>query len=151
MRRATNRSGRVLLINPTYKPPSGSPPGGAIEHDESPRTAATREIAEEFGLHTTGRLLALDYVPTDPDPDPDPDRGRTEGMVVCSTAAPSPTPPSPTPPSSGSPRTSCRTTRSSSPRSHRYLPALQTRRAIAALQASATGHAAYLENGHQPS
>lgn len=115
--------------------------GGAVEHDESPHTAATREIAEELGIHRTpGWLLALDYVPADPA------RGRTEGMIVVFDGG---TITDPTilrlPPDELSDHAFVEPAQL-----HRYLPALQTRRAIAALHASATGHTAYLENGHQP-
>jgi 8-oxo-dGTP pyrophosphatase MutT (NUDIX family) len=63
----------VLVVNPTYKP-RWELPGGAVEEDESPDTAAVREIAEELGIErTVGRLLTVDYVPADPS------RARTEG------------------------------------------------------------------------
>jgi 8-oxo-dGTP pyrophosphatase MutT (NUDIX family) len=45
----TDRQGRVLVVNPTYKP-RWELPGGAGEEDESPGTAAVREIAEELGI-----------------------------------------------------------------------------------------------------
>ncbi len=136
----TDPAGKVLLVNPTYKA-QWELPGGAVEHDESPHTAATREIAEELGIHRTpGRLLALDYVPADPA------RGRTEGMIVVFDGG---TISDPTilrlPPDELSDHAFVEPAQL-----HRYLPALQTRRAIAALHASATGHTAYLENGHQP-
>jgi 8-oxo-dGTP diphosphatase len=55
--------GRVLIVNPVYKP-TWDLPGGAAEADESPRAACRREVAEELGLdRPPGRLLAVDWVP----------------------------------------------------------------------------------------
>lgn len=55
--------GRVLLVNPTYKP-QWEIPGGRVEADETPRTACAREVNEELGLDIRpGRLLSLDYLP----------------------------------------------------------------------------------------
>jgi len=55
--------GRLLLVNPVYKP-VWDLPGGAAEADESPRAACRREVAEELGLdRPPGRLLAVDWVP----------------------------------------------------------------------------------------
>ncbi|MFA7765968.1 NUDIX domain-containing protein [Streptomyces sp. NPDC048723] len=56
--------GRVLLVEPNYRE-GWALPGGTIEsdQDESPRTAARRESAEEIGLDLPlGRLLAVDWV-----------------------------------------------------------------------------------------
>jgi len=65
---------RLLLVQPTYKP-DWELPGGCVNSDESPRTAAIREIKEELGLTVTpGRLLGVDWVP--------PRQGRTEGMMT---------------------------------------------------------------------
>lgn len=59
----TDEAGRVLLVDPTYKP-DWDMPGGMAEANEPPRAAAERELREELGLHvTTGRLLVLDWVP----------------------------------------------------------------------------------------
>ncbi len=67
-------TGRVLLVEPTYKP-YWEIPGGAVEAGESPRDAAARELKEELGLSCpVGRLLAVDWVPPRPD--------RTEGLMV---------------------------------------------------------------------
>ena len=55
--------GRVLIVNPVYKP-VWDLPGGAVEADESPNAACRREVAEELGLdRPTGRVLAVDSVP----------------------------------------------------------------------------------------
>ncbi|MER6444643.1 NUDIX hydrolase [Streptomyces venezuelae] len=56
--------GRVLLVEPNYRE-GWALPGGTIEsdQDESPRTAARRESAEEIGLDLPlGRLLVVDWV-----------------------------------------------------------------------------------------
>lgn len=55
--------GRVLVVNPVYKP-VWDLPGGAVEADESPHAACRREVAEELGLdRPPGRVLAVDWVP----------------------------------------------------------------------------------------
>ncbi|MET7520436.1 NUDIX hydrolase [Streptomyces sp. NPDC005480] len=54
--------GRVLLVNPTYKP-DWDLPGGMAEANEPPEEAACRELAEELGLTVTVlRLLVVDWV-----------------------------------------------------------------------------------------
>lgn len=66
-------SDRVLLVEPSYKP-NWEIPGGAVEADESPWTAASRELAEELGwVRPLGRLLVVDYVR--------PQDSRPEGVV----------------------------------------------------------------------
>lgn len=66
-------SGRVLLVEPTYKD-YWEVPGGCVEADESPYDAAVREAKEELGLSITPRrLLVVDWVPPRPD--------RTEGVI----------------------------------------------------------------------
>ncbi len=52
--------GRVLLVEPSYKP-NWEIPGGAVEADESPWATATRELIEELGWdRPLGRLLVVD-------------------------------------------------------------------------------------------
>jgi 8-oxo-dGTP pyrophosphatase MutT (NUDIX family) len=66
-------TGRVLLVEPTYKDP-WEIPGGSVDADESPYDAAVREVQEELGLFVEpGRLLVVDWVPSQP--------GRTEGVM----------------------------------------------------------------------
>ncbi len=56
-----NARQQVLLVNPTYKP-TWELPGGAVEHDESPRDAARREVGEELGLNIdVGPMICIDY------------------------------------------------------------------------------------------
>ena len=51
----TDPEGRVLLVEPTYKP-TWEIPGGTVELNESPFAAAAREVKEELGLdHFEGR------------------------------------------------------------------------------------------------
>lgn len=58
-----DEQGRILLVNPTYKP-YWDLPGGMAEANESPRAAAERELREELGLTIkVGRLLTLDWQP----------------------------------------------------------------------------------------
>lgn len=53
--------GRVLLVNPTYKP-GWEIPGGVVEHNESPAEACRREVAEELGIDVDiGKLMCVDY------------------------------------------------------------------------------------------
>jgi 8-oxo-dGTP diphosphatase len=59
-------SGRVLLVKPTYKA-TWEVPGGMVEADESPRSAAAREVLEELGLDgIVGRLLVQQWTPAGP-------------------------------------------------------------------------------------
>lgn len=70
----TDDAGRVLVVEPTYKP-RWELPGGAVEGDESPWQAAAREVAEELGVESRpGRILVIDYVPADTE--------RTEGVIT---------------------------------------------------------------------
>jgi ADP-ribose pyrophosphatase YjhB (NUDIX family) len=55
--------GRVLLVEPVYKP-VWDLPGGAVEDDESPLEGCRRELLEELGLEIPVlRLLVVDWVP----------------------------------------------------------------------------------------
>jgi 8-oxo-dGTP pyrophosphatase MutT (NUDIX family) len=55
--------GRVLLLEPAYKP-YWDLPGGTVEAGESPWVTAAREVREETGLdRPAGRLLVVDHVP----------------------------------------------------------------------------------------
>ena len=57
-----NAAGKLLLVNPTYKPP-WEIPGGMVEADEAPLAACRREIQEEIGLTITpGMLLSVGYL-----------------------------------------------------------------------------------------
>lgn len=68
-----DNTGRVLLVEPSYKP-NWEIPGGAVEADESPWATATRELVEELGWdHPLGRLLVVDFVR--------PQDSRPEGVV----------------------------------------------------------------------
>jgi ADP-ribose pyrophosphatase YjhB (NUDIX family) len=58
-----DRRGRILFLEPTYKPTLDIP-GGIAEYDESPYDACVREVQEEIGLELEiGPLLVVDWVP----------------------------------------------------------------------------------------
>jgi 8-oxo-dGTP pyrophosphatase MutT (NUDIX family) len=58
-----DEAGRVLLVNPTYKP-GWEIPGGYLHPGETPSEGAARELKEELGLTTPiGRLLIADWAP----------------------------------------------------------------------------------------
>ena len=58
-----DEEGRILLVDPVYKP-DWDLPGGMAEANESPLDAAIREVREELGIEWTGgRLLVVDWVP----------------------------------------------------------------------------------------
>lgn len=66
--------GRVLLVQPTYKP-MWEVPGGIVEAGESPAAAAAREAREELGIDLEiGRLLVVDWLPVRPP--------KTEGVMM---------------------------------------------------------------------
>jgi 8-oxo-dGTP diphosphatase len=55
-------AGRILLVDPRYKP-DWDLPGGMAEANESPLDAAKREVREELGIeYDGGRLLVVDWV-----------------------------------------------------------------------------------------
>ena len=59
----TDRAGRLLVVKPNYRDDGWSIPGGIVEHGEPPHVAASREVAEELGLHIpAGDLLVVDWV-----------------------------------------------------------------------------------------
>jgi ADP-ribose pyrophosphatase YjhB (NUDIX family) len=69
-----DEAGRVLLVEPTYKP-NWEIPGGAVEQEESPPAACHRELVEEIGLdRPVGRVLAVDWVPSRQE--------RPEGLIL---------------------------------------------------------------------
>lgn len=56
-----DRDGRILVVDPTYKP-AWEIPGGMVEVDESPSEAAGREAEEELGRRfEVGELLVVAY------------------------------------------------------------------------------------------
>lgn len=58
-----DEAGRILLVNPNYKP-RWDLPGGMAEANESPIDTLTRELREELGLSLQNhRLLCVDWVP----------------------------------------------------------------------------------------
>jgi ADP-ribose pyrophosphatase YjhB (NUDIX family) len=58
-----DEAGRLLLVDPGYKP-NWDLPGGMVEANEPPIQAAQRELHEELALQTPiGRLLYLEWVP----------------------------------------------------------------------------------------
>jgi 8-oxo-dGTP pyrophosphatase MutT (NUDIX family) len=56
---------RVLLVETSYKT-EWDIPGGTVDAGEAPWRTARREVAEELGLdRPLGRLLVIDYIPTE--------------------------------------------------------------------------------------
>jgi 8-oxo-dGTP pyrophosphatase MutT (NUDIX family) len=57
-----DEQGRLLLVNPSYKP-DWDLPGGMAEANEPPIEAAARELREELGLEPAiGAFLAVDWI-----------------------------------------------------------------------------------------
>lgn len=57
-----DETGRILLVDPSYKP-DWDLPGGMAEANEPPLDAAIREVREELGLdYRGGQLLVVDWV-----------------------------------------------------------------------------------------
>lgn len=59
-----DEAGRILLVEPAYKP-TWEIPGGVVELNESPREAALREVTEELGLSLEPeslRLCGIEYM-----------------------------------------------------------------------------------------
>jgi ADP-ribose pyrophosphatase YjhB (NUDIX family) len=57
-----DNSGRILLVDPTYKP-DWDLPGGMAEANEPPAEAARRELREELGLEPNlSDLLCVDWI-----------------------------------------------------------------------------------------
>lgn len=58
-----DHAGRILLVDPRYKP-DWDTPGGMAEANEPPHEAIIRELKEELGLEIkVGPLLCVDWVP----------------------------------------------------------------------------------------
>lgn len=56
-------AGRILLVDPGYKP-DWDLPGGMAELNEPPASALQREISEELGIDLeVGAMLCVDWVP----------------------------------------------------------------------------------------
>jgi ADP-ribose pyrophosphatase YjhB (NUDIX family) len=64
-----DEAGGIMMVRPTYKP-YWDIPGGYVEPGESPRAACMREVREELGIAPRiGRLLVVDWAPTDDEGD----------------------------------------------------------------------------------
>lgn len=60
----TDRQGRIVVVNPSYKD-GWDLPGGMAEEGEEPHAAAVREVGEEIGLEVRiGRMLVCDAAPS---------------------------------------------------------------------------------------
>jgi ADP-ribose pyrophosphatase YjhB (NUDIX family)/DNA-binding transcriptional MerR regulator len=128
--------GRILLVEPTYRP-FWLLPGAVVGADESPHSAAARALHAELGLSIKpGRLLVVDWVPAG--------RDRIEGLLFVYNGA------------TLSPEQSAAITLPAELRSwawctdddlHHRLPTHMLRRTRAALQARAAGTTLYLEEG----
>lgn len=59
-----DEGGRVMLVQPSYKPQLDIP-GGCVEPGETPYAACVREVGEELGIQPPiGRLLVADWAPS---------------------------------------------------------------------------------------
>jgi DNA-binding transcriptional MerR regulator/ADP-ribose pyrophosphatase YjhB (NUDIX family) len=129
--------GRILLVEPTYRP-FWLLPGAVVGADESPCSAAARAIHHELGLSIKpGRLLVVDWVP--------PGRDRIEGLLFVYNGA-----------TLSAEQAAAITLPPAELRSwawctdddlHDRLPAHMLRRTRAALGARAAGTTLYLEEG----
>ena len=135
----TDAHDQVLVVKPTYKE-AWELPGGAVEEDESPREAAAREVREELHLDCVpGQVLALDYVSAAAS------SVGTEGLVVVfdgGTLSEDP---------AGLQLAADELSEAmfaDAVARQQHLPALQARRAAAALAARASRRTVYLEDGH---
>ncbi|MFE6025629.1 NUDIX domain-containing protein [Streptomyces niveus] len=64
-----DEAGHVLLVEPTYKDYRDIP-GGYVEQGESPLQTCVREVREELDITPPiGRLLAMDWAPSDAEGD----------------------------------------------------------------------------------
>ncbi|MFF5090719.1 NUDIX domain-containing protein [Streptomyces niveus] len=64
-----NEAGHVLLVEPTYKDYRDIP-GGYVQQGESPLQTCIREVHEELDITPPiGRLLAMDWAPSDAEGD----------------------------------------------------------------------------------
>ncbi|MFI5490969.1 NUDIX domain-containing protein [Actinoplanes sp. NPDC051859] len=130
--------GRTLLVEPSYKD-DWEIPGGTIEADESPYSAAQRELEEELGLSIKpGRLLVTDWVSPRP--------GRTEGLMLVFDGGLL------TPPQTAVIQLQTEELRSwawcTEPEANERLSDLLARRVAAAIRARADDTAVYLEVGY---
>lgn len=81
----TDSEGRVLMVEPTYKP-TWEIPGGAVESGETSLETCRRECREELGIDIrVGRLLVIDHQ-TDPLPRGDSVMFVYDGGTLDSTA-----------------------------------------------------------------
>lgn len=130
--------GRVLLVQPTYKP-TLEVPGGTVEAGESPAAAVAREVTEELGVALpVGRLLVVDWLPVRPP--------KTEGLMFLfdgGVLAPSVTDGFQLPPDELSDWRFF-----SADELDAVLPEHMARRLRLALDLAANGGSAYLEHGH---
>jgi len=131
--------GRVLLVDPTYKP-AWDTPGGMAEANEPPIDALRRELAEELGLAITGPLV---LVCVDWEPPRDPWDDLVIFVFDAGTLAPDQTAALHLADAELSAFEFCTPDQAQA----RLRPYIWTRLA-AAIDAAARGGVAYLHNGH---